>query len=142
MEDKKMEILNPKPKSIIRKKDENSKVGGRIFQDALRKAAVTEIIVEKKNSITGEKYIKRETAVERLAEQILEIALSEDTSLKDKLTIYEKMAKISEGENKQTIPVAANTTNNTLNINNMNYEDFIKLTNSGQQALGATNGIK
>lgn len=121
MQNSKMEIIDAKSKQ----KKKVDKIEGRIFQDALRKAATTEIVVEKKN-INGDKYSKRLTAVEALAEQIIGIALSDETPLADKLKIYEKMAKISEGENKQIMPITANTTNNTLNLN-MSYEEFIKM---------------
>lgn len=91
---------------VITKKKKFDKNDDKIFSKAIKKAATKELEIKTpiegtlENNFTYYRTTKK-TVVEILADQIIELALDPGTSLKDKMAIYEKFAKITEGDKKE-----------------------------------------
>ena len=110
---------NELQKPSLTKQDE--KIFTKAIKVAANKDILTQVPVEEQD-LEGNKFTyyktKKFKAVDILADQIIELALNPETPLKDKIAVFEKMAKITEGDTK--------TQNNNINIGvTGSYEEFI-----------------
>ncbi len=117
----------------VLEKQKYDKDDKRIFSKAIKDAATREFIVKEQveseeNDLKGLKIYKntKKTTAQILADQIIEIALSPDTSLKDKLAVYEKFAKITEGDKKES------SVNVSVGYADNSYEKFLQLARQQQ----------